>query len=62
MVIVVPEWPSQSWWPLVCGCPRLRLGTVEEVVQAGQYGLGHPFGRSFREPDEVLMVAVALNV
>ena len=62
MVMVVPEWPTQAWWPLVCGWPSMRLGPVRNVVEAGQFGLAHPFGRSFREPEAVEMVAFAINV
>ena len=28
-VIIVPEWPTQAWWPLLCGIrhKRTQLGT-----------------------------------
>jgi hypothetical protein len=49
MVMVVPRWPTQSWWAQVVGLAALSLGRVGEVVVPGSSGARHPFGRGFEE-------------
>lgn len=47
VVLVVPDWPTQSWWPRLVnqtGC-WLSLGCGHELFS--DQGAAHPFGRNF---------------
>jgi hypothetical protein len=64
VVLVVPVWPQQSWWPLVCSLPTIRCGQVRDCVVAGEAGLSHPFGPKF-DTEQALnteLQAKALNL
>ena len=64
MVVVVPHWPTQVWWPVVATCPQFKLGAVADVVIMGAAGRPHPFGCSFDESEalRVQLVAVAVHM
>jgi hypothetical protein len=47
VVMIVPVWPEQAWWPLVCHLQTMALGTVGECVLAGEANICHPFGPNF---------------
>jgi hypothetical protein len=63
-VLIVPEWPTQFWWPLVVNRHRMCLGSVSSCIKAGQSGLPHPFGGSFdaKEALKVILHAVVFNM
>jgi hypothetical protein len=63
MVMVVPDWPTSSWYSSLWNRDRLVLGMVDKVADKGSAGLGHPFGKNFeREWQSVSMLAVAFNL
>jgi Reverse transcriptase (RNA-dependent DNA polymerase) len=64
VVLIIPVWPEQPWWPLVCHLPTIDLGTVRNCVCAGEAGICHPFGPKF-DPAQALdtkLQAKALNL
>jgi hypothetical protein len=64
VVFIVPVWPQQAWWPLVCSLPTIDLGRVCDCVEAGEAGFSHPFGPQFdaRLALNTPMQAKALNL
>lgn len=62
-VIVVPQWPTALWWPLVAVREQLRLGKVGDCVRPGRFGLAHPFGQAFdlEQALDTTLVAVAFS-
>lgn len=63
-VLIVPEWTTSIWWPLVSSLPTFRLGPVKSCVKKGESGLAHPFGRSFslEQALDTELLAVAINM
>lgn len=59
-VLVVPNWPTQSWWPLLMqfskGCVVLGNGSGS-TFGAAQNGCCHPFGSDFGRPELVVFEA-----
>lgn len=63
MVVILPWWPTQPWFPRILQCEVLFLGDVEQVVHAGSAGERHPFGQQFDlQNTRVRMLAVAFNM
>lgn len=63
MVVVLPWWPTQPWFPWVLRRQKLSLGMLSDVVRRGPAGVRHPFGQQFdTAAAEVPMVAVAFNL
>ena len=63
-MIIVPNWPTAVWWPMVALRARVDLGKVRDCVSVGRGGLSHPFGRSFELASALhtCLWAVAFNV
>ena len=63
-VVVVPNWPTAVWWPMVALRDRIDLGKVQDCVSKGRGGLPYPFGRSFELVSALntCLWAVAFNV
>jgi hypothetical protein len=65
-VIVVPEWPSQWWWPLALEMAALRVDlqrlAVGPVLVAAKEGApDHPFGPNFPNPYQVRWNALVIK-
>lgn len=63
-VVIVPEWKTSLWWPLVENRERCCLGPVKACIQTGKAGLAHPFGKGFDKALALLtnLWAVAFNM
>ncbi len=67
VVLIVPRWPSQWWWPWLLEHARGRLMSLSQankgpVMCPGRRGgLPHPFGPGYACPEAVQWVAVKLD-
>lgn len=64
-VVVVPEWPSQWWWPLALELAPVRVAlqrlAVGPVLVPGRPGApAHPLGPGFPNPEKVQWVALVI--
>lgn len=63
MVMILPWWPTQPWFPRICQFEVLHLGHIDQLVWPGTSGEEHPFGQQFDLTcTNVRMMAVAFNL
>lgn len=72
VVLIVPEWPAQWWWPVLlehASMAPVPLSNLHVAAQdgplfvQGRRGLpAHPLGHGWKHPESVRWVAVLLGV